>query len=92
MSNVTNLTMQGFHVGATMENTLSEDLSLESGLLVSLKGFKIDEFLDGIEFGLWQIGVYYDFGFTDISSDTNPENTIKNRLWKISVGYKLGSK
>lgn len=176
LSSITDMTLQGFHVGATMENTLSEVLSLESGLLVSLKGFKIDEYLDGvvvrnktnlyyldipvalkakfdlgksskwyvaagpvldigiagnyvtvydwhgdsqlvkekitwgngegeikrfdigltfgsgIEFGLWQIGVYYDFGLTDISPDANPENTIKNRLWKISVGYKLGSK
>ncbi len=176
LSSVTNMTMQGFHVGATMENTLSEVLSLESGLLVSLKGYKIDEYLDGvvvrnktnlyyldipvalkakfdlgksskwyvaagpvfdigiagnyvtvydwhgsgqaekdkvtwgngkgeinridigltfgsgIEFGLWQVGVYYDFGFTDISSDANPDNTLKNRLWKVSVGYKLDSK
>lgn len=176
LSDATNMTMQGFHVGATVENSLSEVLSLESELLVSLKGFKIDEHIDGvvvrnktnlyyldipvalkakfdigksskwyvaagpvfdvgfagnyvtvydwhgsgqaekekitwgngegeikrfdigltfgggIEFGLWQVGVYYDLGLTDISPDANPENTLKNRLWKISVGYKLGSK
>ena len=176
ISKVTNMTMQGFHVGATMENTLSEVLSLESGLLVSLKGFKIDEHQDGVvvrnktnlyyldipvalkakfdlgksskwyvaagpvfdigvagnyvtvydwhgagqaekekitwgngegeinrfdvgitfgggmEFGLWQVGVYYDLGLTNIASDAKPENTLKNRVWKVSVGYKLGSK
>jgi len=176
ISDATNMTTQGFHVGVTMENSLSEMLSLETGLLVSLKGFKIDEYLDGviirnktnlyyldipvalkakfdlgkkskwyvaagpvfdigfagnyvtvydwhgdsqavkekikwgnnegeinrfdigittgggIEFGLWQVGVYYDFGLTNIASDAKPENTLKNRLWKVSVGYKLGSK
>jgi hypothetical protein len=176
ISNSTNMTTQGFHVGAIMENSFSEVLSLESGLLVSLKGFKIDEYLDGvvvrnktslyyfdipvalkakfdlgksskwyvatgpvfdigiagnhvtvydwhgdgqavkekikwgnsegelnridigittgggIEFGLWQVGVYYDFGLTNIASDAKPENTLKNRLWKVSVGYKLGAK
>ncbi|NOR74661.1 MAG: outer membrane beta-barrel protein [Draconibacterium sp.] len=176
LSDIADMTMQGFHVGATMENLFSEVVSLESGLFVSLKSFKLDEYLDGVavrnktylyyldipialktkfdlgatskwfvaagpvidigfagnqistynwhgdgqavkekiewgnnegeinrfdvgltfgagvEFNLWQVGVYYDFGLTDISSDTNPENTIKNRLWKLSVGYKLGSK
>lgn len=176
LSDVTDMTMQGFHVGATMENSFSEVVLLESGLFVSLKSFKLDEYLDGVavrnktylyyldipialkakfdlgttskwfvaagpvfdvgfagnkistynwhgdgqavkekiewgnnegeinrfdvgltfgagvEFGLWQVGAYYDFGLTDISSDANPENTIKNRLWKLSAGYKLGRK
>ena len=176
LSNVTDMTMQGFHVGATMENPFSETLFMETGLLLSLKGFKIDEYIDGvvlrnktnlyyidipialkakfnlgaaskwyvaagpvfyigvggnyvtvydwhgvnqtkkekikwgndegeinrfdvgltfgggIEFGLWQVGVYYDLGLMNITSDTNPENILKNRLWKVSVGYKLGEK
>ena len=176
ISKVTDMTLQGFHVGATMENSISEVLYLESGLLVSLKGFKVDELLDGVtgrnktylyyldipialkakfnmgktskwyiaagpvfdigfagnyvtvydwhgdgqatkekikwgnnegeynrfdvgitfgggmEFGLWQVGVYYDFGLANIASDAKPENTLKNRVWKASVGYKLGGK
>ncbi len=176
LSNETDMTLQGFHVGATMENSLSEMLFLETGLLVSLKGFKINEYIDGvvvrnktdlyyldvpvalkakfdlgaaskwyvtagpvfdigvggnyitvydwhganqtekekikwgnnegeinrfdvgitfgggIEFGLWQVGVYYDLGLMNIASDTNQDNILKNRLWKVSVGYKLGGK
>lgn len=175
LSDATDMTLQGFHIGATMENPFSEILSLETGLFVSLKGFKIDELQDaltvrnktylyyldvpvalkttfnlganskwylsagpifdlgiagnrvtvydwsgskqaekekiewgneegeikrfdvgltfggGMEFNVWQVGVYYDFGFTDISSDATPENTLKNRVWKLSLAYKLGS-
>lgn len=173
VSNATNMTLQGFHFGATIDNPLSESLSLEMGLMLSLKGYKIDELLDGItvrnktnlyyidipvafkyafglgrnsnwylaagpvfdigvggnymtvydwsgsrqvekekvewgneegqiqrldfgltfgggvEFDAWQIGVYYDLGLSDISSDATPDNTLKNRVWKLSLGYKF---
>ena len=176
LSSAIDMTMQGFHAGGTMENSLTELLSLETGLFVSLKGFKIDELLDGvtvrnktnlyyldipatlkaafkmgatskwylvagpyfdigmvgnystvydwsgdkqaikekikwgdgedeierfdfglsfgggIEFSVWQIGIYYDLGINNISPDAKPDNTLKNRVWKISVGYKLGGK
>ena len=42
LNNVYDMTNPGFHIGATMNNPLSELLSIESGLLVSLKGFKVD--------------------------------------------------
>lgn len=176
LSDVYNLTIPGFHFGATMENSISQTLSVESGLMVSLKGYKADVLQDGltvrnktylyyfdvpivlkatfnlgkaskwyvaagpifdigfagnyitvydwngtkqaekekiewgneegqtkrfdygltfgggIEFNDWQVGVYYDLGLNNISPDASPDITIKNRVWKISVGYLIGSK
>jgi hypothetical protein len=48
LSNVYNLSMPGFQFGATIENSIFNNLALEYGLLVSLKGFKIDELQDAI--------------------------------------------
>lgn len=41
-SSLYNITMPGFQAGASFENPITELLSLETGLLVGLKGVKID--------------------------------------------------
>lgn len=43
----------------------------------------------GVEFGRWQIGLNYDLGMVNISN--TPDNTLKNRLWEIYVGYTINS-
>ena len=48
VSDVFNLSLPGFQVGASLENYIFNNLSLEYGLLVSLKGFKLDELQEGI--------------------------------------------
>lgn len=48
VSDVLNLSMPGFQMGATLENSIFNSLALEYGLLVTLKGFKIDELQDGV--------------------------------------------
>lgn len=48
VSDVFNLSLPGFQVGASLENYIFNNLSLEYGLLVSLKGFKLDELQDGV--------------------------------------------
>ncbi len=173
-SNIYNMTTPGFHLGGAMTNSLTDILTLETGLLVSLKGFKLDALNDptaygvkthlfyidlpvllkanydlgeslkwflaagpffnlglagnyiamydwgdsgqgakekvkwgngedeikrfdvgvsmggGMEFNVWQVGIYYDMGFADLSPAT--DKIVKNRLWKISLAYKLGGK
>ena len=42
------LSMPGFQLGASLENSIFNNLALEYGVLLSLKGFKIDELQDGI--------------------------------------------
>ncbi len=41
----------------------------------------------GMDFGDWEVGAYFDFGFPELSNSS--EQSIKTRLWKLSVGYKL---
>lgn len=41
----------------------------------------------GFNFGDWQVGAYYENGFPDLSN--SDKQSIKTRVWKISVGYKL---
>jgi hypothetical protein len=172
VSDVMDFSMPGFDVGATIENEIFAKLSLEYGVLLSLKGFKVDQLQDGItvrnksnlyyldfplafkvkigqntksqwyletgplfslgiagnittaydysgskqaekenvkwgdgegelkrfdlgailgggvEFNRWQVELSYNMGLTNISNVY--ENTLKNRLWRLSVGYALG--
>jgi hypothetical protein len=48
VSDVLNFSMPGFQLGATLENSIFNNLALEYGLLVTLKGFKIDELQDNL--------------------------------------------
>ena len=44
----------------------------------------------GVEIGAFQVGISYDLGLANISSYTDYESAIKNRVLKFSVGYKFG--
>ena len=46
----------------------------------------------GVEIKSIQVGISYGLGLANISSYTNIGATIQNRVWEISVGYKLGKK
>lgn len=46
----------------------------------------------GIEFGKLQLGVSYALGLANIAADSEEDNTAKNRVLSISVGYKISGK
>jgi hypothetical protein len=71
-------------------NTVSEDIKFGN----DADAFKRTDFglngIAGVEFkGGLILGINYDLGLSNISNDTGDDQSVKNRVFGISVGYKF---